>query len=259
LLQTKALSLKPRIIVCGLYLGDDFDNAYRITYGLDHWSHLRRGGLEKVDPDIWQKEISANPSFQKRVRIWLSENSVLYRLVIHGFLANIKGRFQVNHASRINASATALILPEKNVNEAFLPKGLLRGLDQQEAGVREGMRLTFNLLKEMNAICASNHVQFLVAVVPTKETVYSRYLEHNPQLALSDVLDKVIANERLARQELFAMFKQENIAFVDLLPPMEKAAGQARIYTYGVSDMHPNPNGYRVIADAVSQALATPK
>jgi hypothetical protein len=75
-------------------------------------------------------------------------------------------------------------------------------------------------------------------------------------LSMSDILDKVIANERVARYELFRMFKQEKISFVDLLPAMEKATEKERIYTYGATDMHPNKNGYRVIAEAISQSLA---
>ena len=35
LLQTKAFGLKPAAIIGGLYMGDDFDNAYRITYGMN--------------------------------------------------------------------------------------------------------------------------------------------------------------------------------------------------------------------------------
>ena len=31
----------------GLYIGDDFDNAYRITYGLNYWSSLRRAGVKR--------------------------------------------------------------------------------------------------------------------------------------------------------------------------------------------------------------------
>jgi hypothetical protein len=44
LLQTKAFGLKLPTIICGLYMGDDFDNAYRITYGLNYWLSLRCGG-----------------------------------------------------------------------------------------------------------------------------------------------------------------------------------------------------------------------
>jgi len=258
LLQTKALGLKPATIVCGLYLGDDFDNAYRITYGLRYWSSLRRGGLANVDPDIWEQDPASKPvSWHKRIRIWLSSHSVLYRLVVHNLFANAKNRYQVEHASQLYDSVTSLILPEKHIRESFLPEITLLGLDQEQSGVQEGMRITFKLLQEMNALCASHHVQFVVAVIPTKETVFARYLEHNPKLTMSGTLDKVIANERIARQKLFTTLKQENISFVDLLPPLEKASESETIYN-GASDMHPNKNGYRVIAQAISQYLKTP-
>ena len=41
LFNTRALRLRPQVIICGLYMGDDFDNAFRITYGLPYWSFLR--------------------------------------------------------------------------------------------------------------------------------------------------------------------------------------------------------------------------
>ena len=44
LLQTKAFGLKLATIICGLYMGDDFDNAYRITNGLNYWPSLRCNG-----------------------------------------------------------------------------------------------------------------------------------------------------------------------------------------------------------------------
>jgi lysophospholipase L1-like esterase len=42
-------------------------------------------------------------------------------------------------------------VPEKHVREAFVPAAGLRGLDPELTSVREGMRLTFQLLRDMNA------------------------------------------------------------------------------------------------------------
>ena len=53
LLMTRALKLKPRWIVCGLYMGDDFENAFLMSYGRDHWASLRRERWGEVDADIW--------------------------------------------------------------------------------------------------------------------------------------------------------------------------------------------------------------
>jgi hypothetical protein len=44
LLQTKASGLKLATIICDLYMGEDFDNAYRITYGLNYWPSSRCRG-----------------------------------------------------------------------------------------------------------------------------------------------------------------------------------------------------------------------
>src|SRR5215831_20557063 len=88
LLQTKAIKLKPRTIVVGLYMGDDFENAFLITYGLDHWAYLRSMQAGQVDFDIWQAPPA--PTSSKRMRLWLSRHSVLYQLVVHGPLT---GRF----------------------------------------------------------------------------------------------------------------------------------------------------------------------
>ena len=40
LLRTRAVNLRPRTIIVGLYMGDDFENAFLITYGLEHWAYL---------------------------------------------------------------------------------------------------------------------------------------------------------------------------------------------------------------------------
>jgi lysophospholipase L1-like esterase len=72
---------------------------------------------------------------------------------------------------------------------------------------------------------------------------------------MSEVVDKVIANARIAQQEMFEFFKQHNIHYVDLLPAMEQASEKEKIYTYSAVDMHPNKNGYRVIAETLAGAL----
>lgn len=250
LLKTKALTLKPKMIVCGLYLGDDFENAYKITYGLDYWSYLRELPAEKVNFDIWEHEV--DPTWHKRIRVWLSRQSVVYKLVFHGsLLARLKGDVQIENASRLYDSATALIVKDKNICEAFLPTGILNRLDQTNPGVQEGMRITFRLLGEMNRICHDNNIAFVVAVIPTKETVFADYLERDRSLPLSDVMNKVIANERIAREKLFQFFNESGIHYVDTLPALTHSV-QHELYARTAQDIHPNKNGYKVIAEAIA-------
>ncbi len=250
LLKTKALALKPQIIVCGLYMGDDFENAYKITYGLDYWSYLREHPATKVDFDIWKRP--PDPSWHKRIRNWLSRHSVVYRLVFHGsLLGRFKGDVQIQNASLFNDRATTLIVKDKNICEAFLPKGILGRIDQTSPAVQEGMRTTFKLLDEMNRTCRSNNIAFVVAVIPTKETVFADYLEHNNALPLSGVMDKLIANERIARSKLFGFLNESGIRYVDTLPALKQSV-EHELYTRAL-DIHPNKNGYKVIAETVAK------
>jgi hypothetical protein len=254
LLKNKALGLKPRVIICGLYMGDDFENAYSITYGLDYWTSLRKQPAQKVDFNIWGTQPTV--SWDKNVRVWLSRHSVIYQLVFHGpIMGLLQGEYQIKNASALYpGEAVTLNLPEKQVLEAFRPKGLLLRLDQQSEPVQEGMRITFELLKEMKEICDQQQIRFVVVVIPTKEQVFSEYLEHNPKLLMSNVLDSLIANERVARDRTFQFLTGAGIDYVDTLPAL-KGAIEQKLYARTAADMHPNKNGYAVIAKATVQAL----
>jgi hypothetical protein len=253
LLKERALKLRPKTIVVGLYMGDDFENAFLITYGLPHWAHLRELPADKVKFDIWERPPAR--TWHKKVRVWLSRHSVLYQLTVHGpLLGRVQGEMQIKNAHRSGSGAVALEVPEKQILEAFLPKGILLRLDQESASVREGMRITFKLLAEMNETCRNNQIDFVVAVIPTKEMVFAEYLEQKPELPLSDTFDRLIANERIARDKTFEALRRSQIRFVDTLPALRKAIDQ-QLYARTAADMHPNRNGYRVIGEAIGEAL----
>jgi len=254
LLKTRALTLKPRLVLCGLYMGDDFENAFSITYGLDYWSFLRKGNWGEVNADIWNV---GNPrkGFLKGLRNWLAKKSILYQLTFHGpILGKVKGYLEVNELWRYDEFTSYLIVDEKNIREAFLPKSLLSRLDQKSSAVREGMRITFRLLKEMNEMCLQNGCRFAVVVIPTKEMVFEEYLENNPKVNLGRVINELLMNERSAQKELFEFLRKSGIEYVDTLPTLKREAGN-QLYARTDKDMHPGRNGYRVIAEAIYRSL----
>jgi len=252
--QTKALTLKPKMIIWGLYMGDDFENAFSITYGLHYWSYLRKLPPQKVEANIWESD--TNPTRGKRIRIWLSGHSVLYQVVFHtGFGERVNGDIQIRNAAQLYPGLDeSLIIPEKNIEEAFRPKAMLFGLNQDDPHVREGMRITFELIKQMNEICQQNHIQFVIVVIPIKEMVFSEYLAHNSSLPLHDVTDKLLVDAFSAQEQTFQFLAENNIPYVDPLPALKKSVGQG-LYYHGATDMHPSGNGYRVIGEAVAERL----
>jgi hypothetical protein len=252
--NSKALSLKPNVIVWGLYMGDDFQNAYAITYGLNYWANLRKLPAQNVDADIWDPP-APKPNWVRKVRVWLSGHSVIYQIVFHASAGGrLQGEAQIRNAAQLYpGAATSLIVPEKNILEAFRPQSMLSRLDQDNPEIREGMRITFELIRQLNEICQQHHIRLVVVVIPIKEEVFSDYLEHNPKLPLSDVVDKLLPNDRLARQKTFAFLTESNIPYVDPLPALKGSVGN-ELYARSATDMHPSKNGYRLIGESVFEA-----
>ncbi len=116
------------------------------------------------------------------------------------------------------------------------------------------MRITFQLLQEMKEQCRRSGADFLVVVIPTKEMVFAEELEKRPDMLLGDVISKLLVNERKARARTFEFLQRADIGFVDTLPALTAARG-AQLYARTAADMHPNGNGYQVIAQAVASAL----
>src|SRR5215831_4329229 len=173
LTKTKALTLRPKMVIWGLYMGDDFENAFTLTYGLDYWKDLRALPPQKVEANIWEGPSTDTGS--RKIRVWLSRHSLIYQLAFHvGFGGRVKGKIQIKNAAELYPGyATSLNLPDKHILEAFRPRAVLFGLDQDNSNVKEGMRITFELLKQTKELCQKNNIEFLVVVIPTKETVFS--------------------------------------------------------------------------------------
>lgn len=258
LLMTRGLKLHPKLVICGLYMGDDFENAFMITYGLDHWASLRNGQWGQVNHDIWGA--SEDPVTGASTRNWLSEHSMVYRLAMHApFVAMVKEAIRFNQAvSGSDPYTTALTVENEHIREAFRPLGMAERLDQTSGPVREGMRITFHLLEEMAKACRQEGCQFVVVIIPTKETVFAEYLEKRPSLHLYEALKRVVSNEEATRKTVLDFLTGAGIAYVDTLPSLRRSIGQ-QLYAQTTRDMHPGKNGYRVIGEAVAEYLARSK
>jgi hypothetical protein len=252
LLKQQALRLKPRWVVCAVYMGDDFENAFLMTYGKSYWSFLRQGDWPEIDADIWE-DSTDDRRWHTNLRNWLSQNSVVYRLVVHGpILGALKGVIQVNRAGADQQEATtALLVPEASIREAFRPTGIRDRLDQRSAPVREGMRITFELLKRMDQLSRENGARFGVIVIPTKETVFADYLLKDRTLHLRSVIQELVTSEERATKELLTFLDATGIPHLQTLSALR---GQIRhqLYTRSDRDMHPAKNGYRVIGEAAA-------
>jgi hypothetical protein len=186
------------------------------------------------------------------MRYWLGTHSVLYNVVIHSFIGEL-ARVMEAKSSTTHSQGEGSILYQKNgitTGFEFEPKAL----DLEDPRVKEGLRISLDLFSQMNAYCLKHNIRFVLALIPTKESVYAKYLESDSALENAGAIRSWLANERRAHTIIKTYSEERKIAYVDLLPDLQRQAGRAPLYP-GNYDGHPNKNGYRIIAETVARYL----
>jgi len=101
-------------------------------------------------------------------------------------------------------------------------------------------------------------MKMVVALIPTKETVFADYLLKNSEIQLKQVIEDLIRNEQEARKQLVEFLDRARIPYVDGLPALRRGVSN-HLYTPSDRDMHPAKNGYGVIGEAVAEFLKKQK
>lgn len=244
LMEQKALSLHPNLIIVGLYLGNDLKDARTAVHTVPIWEDLREGApLQEVE--------DSKKSNNSNLGDWLAENSVIYRIVSSSFVGD-----NLRQQRRLSKGEEVLMLEvdESGVSTGFTPDRRLKGLDLRNPEVREGLKLTLDLFSRMNELAKENETDFLVVIMPTKETVYSEFIARDSELSKSSNLSALIQSEEVINKIVKRYFTDNNIAFVDVQDSLKNAAGSEQIYPNNFGG-HSNKNGYRIIAETINQHL----
>lgn len=254
LLKNKGLKLKPKLVICGFYLGNDLLDAFKVTYGLDYWSSLRNQETKfKKIKYISVVDETKGTSWHKKIRKWLSSKSILYRITVHGpILGPIKRKMQTLYSKAEDENYVILNIKEKNILQRFMIKFKKKYLDPERAETKEGLRIALILLKKMKNVCDTEDIKFLVLIIPSKESVYSDYFKFCPNSDHRETVYKIIENEKKVNNQIIEFFKKENISFVTTLDSLRERVGKEKLYPSGFDD-HPNRNGYQCIADCINR------
>ncbi|MFP6638768.1 MAG: hypothetical protein VCC04_00885, partial [Myxococcota bacterium] len=255
-LKTKALQLDPELIILGLHLGNDFQDAYRTVSSFPYWASFQTDSMppyETADAAEFSPRDIDEPVGGERVlllRNWLRRNSMLFRIVEEGPLGQRINAWgdQQDGFGRNGCVATTT----EPFSTVFNPQHSFHQLNPDTVQVGEGVGLTLLFLKEMADIAAKNDIGFLVVFIPTKESVLVGSIDENGT-ECEVVLRKVVETEKRLGDRVRRFLQQHNIDYVDSLEALRAAASQSRVYIRSV-DTHPSEEGYRVIAEQLVSA-----
>ncbi len=253
LLNEKALKLNPKIIIVGLYFGNDFLDTYNMIYTYQYWDKFKDKNINfKNKVFVGEKPRFYDESNKRKIRDFLGRNSILYRIAARSKIGDL---FRVTEVKIKEMQDNQNVVVRDKNNDmltAFTHGGRLGVLDFETKEVNEGFKKTLFLINKMNEISIKKNIAFLVLIIPTKELVYEKYFEKNNDKF--KLLFKSVKNEHEARRKLKNFLNDNSISFVDATPYLQRKTGDIVPYNKN-DDGHPNKNGYAIIAKTVQDYL----
>lgn len=250
LLKSRAMEMSPKVVIIGLFLGNDLMDSFRLTYSNDAWNTYKNSSYEEIQSE--KTEVTSNwkeRRFLNGIRNWLAQHSVLYRLITQTIIGDLvrKNEFR-------SKAPNVIELEYMRDNHLFIADAQFSALDRTSQQVQEGIRISKMAMREIKQVCQDNEIRLLVALIPTKELVFSDLFENQYQAKLPDSLMRLFDNEQEIRQDFIRLFEDEEIEYVDTLPALKLALTLGKDI-YPVNDGHTNGNGYKIIAEEIEKAL----
>jgi hypothetical protein len=229
--------LRPRIIIIGLYLGNDILQAALEEYPckvLDV-DRIKAGYDVVVD--------KGDTRYLDTIRTWLSQHSVAYQLA-------------KNTLQGTPLLSKWAILGERTEDYFDVKGSLVRRRYEQNAVVfTKGIAATINYMHEIRKECRVLTASCYVVIIPTKESIYYTLYGDAMSKDIAHNLREARADDEKATDALLTEFAQTDLQVVDALHDLlEEAQRGTRLYA-PTADPHFGLNGYRVLGSLVARKI----
>jgi len=273
-LLPEALELSPRVVLVGLYAGNDFADAYldaspraRATNlrsqddaVLARIAELERGGELK---DAWERTRDAGKGRRLgALSRWLepiAEHSrllALGRAVGHalagsnGSRAADAGDLEALRA-RAERAGPDLLLPfdQGDLSTVFTPAARLALIDTSDPRVEEGLDISLDRILRMAEVCAER-CRIAVVAIPTKELVFAAHV-HASGKPVPRPFAELALRETLVWERVQRALDVAGIPLVATLPALRALLDAGTNPYLRDWNGHPNAAGNEAIAEAV--------
>jgi hypothetical protein len=267
-LTDKALTFSPRVVVVGVYTGNDLYDAYHLAYTCDDYRDLRAADAppelfrDTVGPRagaLWDEERNFHQEFGRgdagALWLWLGGHTAVGRLLSGAGCWPGKSDvwFEAGQAWARAHPEHGAVYEDGRTRTVLTTAYRLAALDLDDAHMAEGLRITCGVLPRIKARAEGAGAKVLVLVIPTKESVFAGA---SGGRGLGPVYERLVRMEARARSEVLAECGRAQIECVDTLPPLVEAVGRGEEVYSSSTESHPKGKGYAVIAEAARQALA---
>lgn len=251
-LKSKAVELKPRTAIVGLYIGNDLMDAFNMAHGHEAWKAYARRSFPGLPSPKVIAETDDNDKVLGALRDWLSRHSVLYRA-----MSTLSLFDWVREREFRSTSRRAVEARQGSRRMLFASHDAEVHVDPADPRVQEGLEITEQAFTEMAAASRQSGMRLIVVLFPLKESVYEPYLRASAEVPGVDRLLALVEDERAIKKRLEAFFREKGIEYLDLLPALRLA--NRAVDAYPMTDPHPNARGYAAVADAVYGVISAPK
>ena len=269
-LTDQAIKFSPKVIVIGLYFGNDLWDAYHAVYSRETFQSWRSPELSKsLSADVVSEKANHILEETNRLSEGLRSDSTPWLFEWLGHHSAI-GRVLSDRGHWPGQTAGAKAAALRKAMERFPDYGVaydsgdchtilttsyrLQAVDPAEVRIREGLRITKRALENIQELATSHQIRLIVLLLPTKELVFADRLKSFGRI--DSLYGRLIEAETLDRDELKNYCAAERIEVVDALPALSAAvASDKQIYPES-GDGHPNSGGYAVIAETLKAGLS---
>ncbi len=270
----EALTLEPRLIVLGVYLGNDMLDAFRMVYDYEYWSALRDPLFDTALANqsgvnvraMIQTGYAAN-SWSLRIyesRLWLRNNIRVYALLGDATRAvreqmgvartMDEKRAAVEEFAGANPEISFIYDTVPAIRTHMSPAYRAETIDIGQPRTAEGWRIAQGRYDYIIQSVRQRNIPLVVVLIPTKELVYATFMREREE-TLPDAFVEYVAKEEQLRKMITEYFVTREVPVHQTLPALVHALHDA-VPVYGQTlDGHPIAPGYRVIGTSVFEAL----
>jgi lysophospholipase L1-like esterase len=283
-LTPEALALKPKLVLYGIYSGNDIADCYRMVYydergkmpelkstdpavlaALEKWDTEARDFKQSwldlhsiVDPP--QKERSFESSLSTWFRLYGVARTIRKKMDEDNQVAKVndpehiekKWQARMKFVAEAANDNTLMAYDKDGIRTMLTPQTRSDIMNMGDPRIKEGLRLA-EIAMERAFKLAREEAQVAVVLIPTKEYVFVEAVRAQHGKA-PPALEKLASDERLLWDTLKQFLDEQGVPWIDALPAL-RGCIEKGVNPYPEQwDAHPNAAGNRAMAELIAQS-----